>query len=29
MATCSGSALQKWNAPASLLGSSLIDVAEK
>jgi hypothetical protein len=29
MATCSGSAVQKWNAPASLLGSSLIDVAEK
>jgi hypothetical protein len=28
MATCSGSPLQKWNAPASMLSAPLIDVAE-
>jgi Ricin-type beta-trefoil lectin domain len=29
MAACSSSTLQKWNAPASFLGASLIDVGEK
>jgi hypothetical protein len=29
MASCTSSTLQKWNAPASVLTSSLVDVGEK